>query len=274
MMCRLLGVSVSGFYASLHRPVCRREMENRVLESRISELHNESDGTYGSPRIHKDLLEAGFEVGRHRVARLMRKEGIVGVHRRRFKRLTLRDVRDAAAPNLVNQDFKARGPNEKWVADITYISTDEGFLYLAVVLDLFSRRIVGWSMGTTLHTSLVLDALAMALARRRPQVGLIHHSDRGCQYTSSRFRRALDAARIQCSMSSVGNCYDNSVAESFFATLKTESIYRNRPSTRNQARLLVVDFIERFYNRKRRHSSIGQVSPARYEELHAANVAA
>lgn len=274
MMCRLLGVSESGFYAARGRQVCRRDVENHILTGRIRELHVMSNGTYGSPRIHRDLLDEGFKVGRHRVARLMREERVVGVHRRRFRCLTRRDERDPVAPNVVNQDFTASGPNQKWVADITYIKTGQGFVYLAIILDLFSRRVVGWSLGDTLHTELVLRALTMALFRRRPSTGLVHHSDRGCQCTSADFRKALDAAGIRCSMSSVGNCFDNAAAESFFATLKTECIYRTKPKTRDQARLLVVDFIERFYNRRRKHSAIGQVSPVRYEENHAAQLAA
>jgi len=274
MMCRLLGVSESGFYASLERPVCRREQENHILTRRIKELHRESGGTYGSPRLHADLVDEGFEVGRHRVARLMKKAGVVGVHRRRFRCLTTREERDPVAPNRLQRDFNPAAPNQSWAADITYIGTDEGFVYLAVIIDLYSRRVVGWSMSRSLHTRLVLDALAMALIQRQPQAGLVHHSDRGCQYTSSDFRAALQRAGIDCSMSGVGNCFDNAVAESFFATLKTECVYRRRLPTRDAARLAVVDFIERFYNRRRRHSALGFVSPVNYEERHAARLAA
>lgn len=274
MMCRLLGVSRSGFYAWAARRVCRRTEENRRLTEKIEELHEMSHGTYGSPRIHLDLVEEGFEVGRNRVARLMREAGIMGVHRRRFLSLTERDERHPVASNVIDRDFTATAPNQKWVADITYVRTEEGFLYLAVVLDLFSRRIVGWAMDTRLHTELVLSALFMALVHRRPQSGLIHHSDRGCQYTSAAFREALGDANIECSMSGTGNCYDNAVAESFFATLKTEWLYRMTLTTRDDARLAIVDFIERFYNRRRRHSFIGGIPPVRYEEEYAEQLAA
>lgn len=271
VMCRLLGVSESGFYASRSRPVSRRAQQNEKLKARIVSLHEASDGVYGSPRIFKDLLEEGFEVGRHRIARIMKKAGIVGVTRRKRQSLTKRDERRAAAPNVLEQDFEATAPNQKWAADITYVRTHEGFVYLAVVLDLFSRRVVGWAMSTSLDTTIVLRALAMALLNRTPSKNLVHHSDRGCQYTSKAFSTALQDAGITCSMSGVGNCYDNAVVESFFASLKTERLYRRTLGTQKQARIEVFDYIERFYNRRRRHSANGQISPVNYEEqFHAA----
>ncbi len=274
MMCRLLQVSPSGFYASLKRPESRRSLEDRVLGARLVELHAESRGTYGSPRLQRALAEDGFELGRNRIQRLMRDRGIVGVHRRRFRSLTKQDQAEPVAPNVLGQDFGATRPNEKWVADITYIETGEGWLYLAIVLDLFSRAVVGWSMGETLHADLVLKALKMALGRRGCAFGLVHHSDRGSQYTSGPFRRLLDEKGITCSMSSTGSCFDNAAAESFFATLKTELVYRETFPTRDAARLALFDFIEKFYNRVRRHSALGQVSPLAFERAHQAALAA
>lgn len=274
MMCRLLGVSTSGYYASRSRPESARTREDRDLRTRVVELHKASRGTYGSPRIRDDLVEEGFLVGRNRVQRLMREEGIFGVHRRKFRCLTKRDADDPVAPNELAGDFTVEAPNTAWVADITYIETTQGWLYLAVVIDLFSRSVVGWSMADTLHTQIVLDALTMAVCRRRPGSGLIHHSDRGCQYTSRAFREMLERQGTTCSMSGTGSCYDNAVAESFFATLKTECIYRTPPATKEQTRQLVFDFIENFYNRVRRHSSAGGMAPAAFERLHAARQAA
>ena len=265
MMCRLLGVSKSGFYAWLGRPASAPQSENEALKARIVEIHVGSRGTYGSPRIQAELLESGCRHGRNRIARLMRELGVEGVHKRRHRTLTRRDERDPVAPNVLEQDFQAVAPNEKWVADITYVRTHEGWLYLATVMDLFSRRIVGWSMSDRLETTLVRDALVMAMRRRGRVRGVIHHSDRGCQYTSRGFRSLLRAAGIRCSMSGTGNCYDNAVAESFFATLKKECVPRNGYRDRNEARAKLFDYIENFYNRRRRHSALGYVAPARYE---------
>jgi len=221
-----------------------------------------------------DLVDEGFDVGRKRVQRLMREEGIVGVHRRRLRLgLTKQDKTHAPAPDLVERDFDAKAPNEKWVADITYIATAEGWLYLAIIMDLFSRRIVGWSMAQTMEAKIVKDALAMALSQRNPTT-LVHHSDRGSQYTSATFRAALRRAGVQCSMGSVGSCYDNAAAESFFATLKTECTYRIDLPTRAKARQVVFKYIETFYNRTRRHSAIGQIAPAVFERMNQAKMAA
>ena len=275
MMCRVLGVSTSGFYAWLSRPPSARKNEDEVLKERLKAAHERSQGTYGSPRLVLELVDEGFEVGRKRVERLMKEEGIVGVHRRRGRfGLTQQNPADAPAPDLLGRDFSASRPDEKWVADITYISTEEGWLYLAIVMDLFSRAIVGWSMAETLEATIVTDALAMAISRRHPH-DLVHHSDRGSQYTSAQFRQALDDNGISCSMGAVGSCFDNAAAESFFATLKTECVYRSWLPTRERARQVVFKYIETFYNRVRRHSALGQKSPAAFERLHhAAAVAA
>lgn len=229
------------------------------------EIHRQSRETYGSPRVHAELCEEGFRHGRNRVARIMREEGLAGAQKRRFRGLTRRDERHPVAPNVLGRDFVASRPNQKWVADITYVRTDEGWLYLAIVLDLYSRCIVGWSMDARLQTNLVRDALAMALGRRSPTRGLVHHSDRGCQYTSNRFRSMLSAAGIRCSMSGAGNCFDNAVAESFFATLKTECVPKKGYRSRHQARGALFEYMENFYNGKRRHSALGYVAPLRYE---------
>lgn len=265
MMCRLLGVSKSGFYAWLRRPKSPRRRENEALKVRIVEIHTESRGTYGSPRIQAELSESGCRHGRNRIARLMREAGVEGVYKRPYRTLTRRDVRDPVAPNILEQNFEASAPNEKWVADITYVRTHQGWLYLATVMDLFSRRIVGWSMATRLETTVVRDALVMAMRRRGRARGVIHHSDRGCQYTSRDFRALLQAAGIRCSMSGTGNCYDNAAAESFFATLKKECVPRGGYRDRDEARANLFDYIENFYNRRRRHSALGYVAPARYE---------
>jgi len=207
----------------------------------------------------------GQAVGRHRVARLMRKASIQGVTRRKFCRTTRRDESAEPVPDLINRDFTADGPDRRWVADITYVPTWQGFLFLAVVLDVFSRRVVGWSMSASLRTEVVTRALRMAVGRRRPAGVVVHHSDHGCQYTSYDFAKACKAARVQRSMGSVGDCYDNAMAESFFATLECELIDRSTFEDRNQARLAVFDFIEAFYNPWRRHSSIGNLSPTEFE---------
>ena len=217
------------------------------------------------PRIHAELREDGTRVGRKRVARLMRQARIVGVTRRKFVQTTQRDARDRPAPDLVNRKFAANGPDQLWVADITYIPTLAGFLYLAVVLDVWSRKIVGWSMSTRLATKVVLDALTMALDQRQPGHGLIHHSDQGCQYTSIEFGRRCREYGVRPSMGSVGDCFDNAMCESFFATLECELLHRSRFSTTGDAELAVFDFIEGFYNTKRRHSSIGYLAPAVFE---------
>jgi putative transposase len=269
-MCRLLGVSPSGYYAWTKRQPSRRARTDTALVVEIRAAHAASRGIYGAPRIHVDLAAKGFRVGRKRVARLMSAAGLAGVSRRKFVTTTVKGS-DRQAPDLVDRNFTAERPNLLWVADITYIPTWAGFLYLAVVLDACSRRIVGWSMATTLATRLVLDALNMALAMRRRPKGVIHHSDQGSQYTSIEFGHRCREAGVRPSMGSVGDAYDNAMCESFFATLECELLDRHRFKTQAEARIAVFDFIEGFYNRRRRHSSIGYLSPIDYERLHAAN---
>jgi len=263
-MCRVLGVSRSGYYAARGRPASKRAQEDAALTVRIRAIHERSRQTYGAPRIYAELVHEGAHVGRKRIERLMRQAGIQGVSRRKKTTTTKRAKRDRPAPDLVDRDFTADAPDQLWVADITYVPTWAGFLYLAVVLDVWSRRIVGWSMATTLHRKVVLDALAMAVEQRQP-VGVVHHSDQGCQYTSLDFGRRCREAGVRPSMGSVGDCYDNAMAESFFATLETELIDRHSFPTKSAARLAVFDFIEGFYNPHRRHSGLDQMSPIEFE---------
>jgi putative transposase len=234
----------------------------------VRTIHAVSRGTYGAPRVHAELAAEGIPASKNRVARVMRDANIVGVSRRKFVVTTVRDG-GRQAPDLVDRTFAADAPNVLWVADITYIPTWMGFLYLAVVLDVFSRRIVGWSMSTTLHVTVVLDALNMALTMRRPR-GVIHHSDQGSQYASIAFGNRCRNAKVRPSMGSVGDCYDNAMAESFFATLECELLDRSSFKTHAQARNAVFDFIEGFYNPQRRHSSLGYVSPVTFERQHRA----
>jgi putative transposase len=266
-MCRVLGVSPSGYYAWRKRPACVRAQQDQRLLRAIRTSHAASDGTYGAPRILDDVRDAGFAVGRKRVARLMREAGIVGVTRRRFVTTTERDHDARPAPDLVNRQFRAEGPNRLWVADITYIPTGAGFLYLAIVLDVWSRKIVGWAMATHLRTELVLEALEMAIAVRRP-TDVIHHSDQGTQYTSVAFGSRCEGVGIRPSMGSVGDAYDNAMAESFFATLECELIDRRRWQTPAEAKVAVFEFIEGRYNSQRRHSSLGNLSPHEFERRH------
>jgi putative transposase len=229
-------------------------------------IHQRSRGTYGAPRIHAELrLDHGVCVSRKRVARLMRTAGLAGCHRRRRRGLTRRDPTAAPAPDLVGRRFTAKAPNLVWTADITYIPTFTGWLYLAVVLDVYSRRVVGWATAEHLRTELVIDALDMALWNRRPGLGLVHHSDQGCQYTSFAFGRRLRQAGLVASMGSVGDAYDNAVTESFFATLECELLDRTRSPPAPRARTAVFDYLEGFYNPRRRHSTLGYLSPAEYE---------
>ena len=262
-MCRLLGVSSSGYYAWVKRQPSRRAEADIALTAEVRVAHAASRGTYGAPRVHAELAAKGIRVGRKRVARLMSQAGLRGASRRRFVTTTVKgDGRQA--PDLVERNFTAPAPDRLWVADITYVPTWSGFLYLAVVLDAFSRRVVGWSMATTLAAQLVLDALNMALATRRPR-GVIHHSDQGSQYTSIEFGRRCREAGVRPSMGSVGDAYDNAMCESFFATLECELLWQRRFQTQSEARSAVFEFIEGFYNPRRRHSSIGYVSPIDYE---------
>jgi putative transposase len=262
-MCRLLGVSSSGYHAWNKRRPSQRSETDAVLIAEIQVAHAASRGTYGAPRIRAELAAKGIRVSRKRVARLMRQADVAGVSRRKFITTTVRGDR-RQAPDLVERNFTAEAPDRLWVADITYIPTWAGFLYLAVVLDAYSRRIVGWSMATTLATPLVLDALDMALLTRRPQ-GVIHHSDQGSQYTSIEFGHRCRDAGVRPSMGSVGDAYDNAMCESFFATLECELLSRSRFRTPTEARSAVFGFIEGFYNPRRRHSSIGYLSPVEYE---------
>jgi len=266
-MCRVLGVSPSGYYAWRDRAPSERELEDEKLTERIRHFHERSDGTYGVPRIHADLVEEGHRVGRKRVARLMQAAGLQGVTRRKGFRTTKPDKTAAPAPDLVEREFTAEGPDELWVADITYVPTWSGFLFLAVVLDVWSRRIVGWAMATHLRTELVLDALNMAILQRDSS-GVIHHSDRGCQYTALAFGKRCEIAGIRPSMGSAGDCFDNALAESFFATLECELIDRRCWRTPAEAEPEIFRFIEGWYNPHRRHSALGQISPAEFERRH------
>ena len=264
VLSRVLGVSPSGFYAWAKRPPSKRCEADAALTGKIRTAHAASKGTYGAPRIQADLLAEGIRASLKRVARLMRAAGLAGVSRRKGTTTTIRDS-GRQAPDLVDRNFVAEKPNQLWVADITYILTWAGFLYLAVVLDTFSRRIVGWSMALTLHTQMVLDALNMALMTRRPS-GVIHHSDQGSQYTSIEFGKRCREAGVRPSMGSVGDAYDNAMCESFFATLECELLDRRRFRTQTEARMAVFEFIEGFYNPYRRHSSLGYLSPIEYEK--------
>src|SRR6478672_5740865 len=266
-MCRLLGVSPSGYYAWTKRQPSRRSQTDAALVAEIRAAHMASRGIYGAPRIHVDLAAKGIRVGRKRVARLMSAAGLTGVSRRKFVHTTVKGS-GRQAPDLVDRNFTAERPNLLWVADITYIPTSAGFLYLAVVLDAFSRRIVGWSMATTLATRLVLDALNMALMTRRPR-GVIHHSDQGSQYTSIEFGHRCREAGVRPSMGSVGDAYDSAMCESFFATLECELLERCRFTSKIEAKMACFSFIEGFYNSRRRHSSLGYLSPVDYERRHA-----
>ena len=265
-MCEALGVSRGGFYDWFGRPESARSRENRQLLVQVRTSFEESDRTYGSPRVWRDLRAWGYRCGRHRVARLML---AAGLQARRKRRRLPSDMgprpESSIAPNLLDRQFEASAPNQRWVADFTYIWTGEGWLYVAVVLDLFSRRIVGWSMSTTMTAQLVTDALMMALWRRGKPQELLHHSDQGSQYTSEEFQRLLLDNGITCSMSRSGDVWDNSAMESFFSSLKTERVHRKVYATRQEAKADVFDYVERFYNPRRRHSTLGYLSPAEYE---------
>jgi len=266
-MCRALNVSRSGYYAWHGRAASPRAQANEALVVQIREEFRASRGTYGSPRIHAMLQRKGASCGRNRVMRLMRLHGMAGAsRRRRFPRTTQRNVLASPAPNLLQQQFSSAAPDRKWVSDITYIDTAEGWLYLAVVMDLFSRKVVGWAMADHTRTSLVQAAFEMALLQRQPAQGLLHHSDQGSQYTSEAYQQALAAHHCQVSMSRVGNCYDNAAIESFFGTLKAECA-RQRFATRTQARTAIFEYIEAWYNRRRLHSALDYVSPSEFEQI-------
>jgi len=264
-MCRVLGVSRSGYYGWKKQPQSKRRKEDEKILMEIRESHKNSRRAYGSPRITEDLQACGTKCGENRIARLMKIHGIVGKAKKKFKATTNSRHNLPVAENVLNQNFTAEKPNTVWVSDITYVPTLEGWLYLVVILDLFSRQVVGWAMNDRLTSGFVVKALYQAIGRRRPPSGCILHSDRGVQYASSDFRDALKAFGFIQSMSRKGNCYDNAVAESFFHTLKTEHVYEYRYETRAEARQSIFDYIEMFYNRQRRHSAIGYRSPVSYE---------
>jgi transposase InsO family protein len=267
MICRVLEVSHSGFYAWRKRPPSARALRQKELLEKIRLAHQENQELYGSPRVHRALLIDGQSVSRNTVAKLMRQAKIRAKSRRRFvPRTTDSAHQKPVADNKLNRDFAARAINRKWLADITYIPTNEGWLYLAAVLDCFSRRIVGWSMADHLETDLAADALKMALLQRRPRgADLLHHSDRGVQYASEDYQHLLSQRGIEVSMSGRGDCYDNAMMESFWATLKSERVHQRRYATREQARQSIFEYIEVFYNRKRLHSSLGYNSPESFE---------
>lgn len=270
-MCKVLAVSPSGYYAWRKRPVSRLKMANDRLLAKIKQLHVEFEGKYGSPRIYQELQANFFACSENRVARLMRENGIRAKHKQRFRVTTKANPAHPVAPNLLVRDFAAEKPNQKWTSDITYIRTKEGWLYLAVVLDLFSRRIVGWAMSTRITSNLVLGALEMAIEQRRPDAGLLHHSDRGSQYTGKPYQKLLAANKMLVSMSGKGDCWDNAPTESFFSTIKREQVHHVYYETRDLARTDIFFYIEAFYNRKRRHSTLGYLSPVAFEETYFKN---
>jgi len=264
-MCRLLEVSPSAYYAWRGRPESQRVREDRRLLMEIRAIHSAKREVYGSPRIHAELKAQGLRLGEKRVARLMCENGIRAKQKRKFKVTTDSKHSHPVALNLLARDFEATAPNQKWAADITYIPTTEGWLYLAAIMDLYSRMIVGWSMSSRMTRRPVLDALDMAVGRRRPGPGLLHHSDRGSQYACGDYRKALSAHGMMCSMSRKGDCWDNAPMESFFHTLKTELVNHQRYRTRWEAKADIFEYIEIFYNRNRRHSALGYQTPAEYE---------
>jgi len=266
-LCDVLGVSQSGYFAWKGRPACRRQRDDMVLLAHVRSAFALSNGTYGSPRMTRELRDSGLTVGRRRTARLMRENGLRARQKRRFKRTTDSHHAWPVAPNLLDQDFTATGPDEKWGADISYVWTREGWLYLAVVIDLFGRRVVGWATGDRLHRDLALAALRKALAVRRPAAGLIHHSDRGSQYCSVDYQAELGKHGVLISMSATGNCYDNAMVETFFKTLKSELVWRTIFYTRQQATQAIGRYIDGFYNPVRRHSALDFTSPVQFEKM-------
>lgn len=263
--CRLLGVSSSGYYAWKRRKPSLRQYADMILLAHVRQHFALSHETYGSPRMHAELKAAGLSCGRHRVARLMRDNGLKALMKRRYKKTTDSTHGGPVAPNLLDQDFSAEGPNQKWGVDISYIWTAEGWLYLAVVIDLYSRRVVGWAVSDRMKKDLAITALKRAIATRRPKPGLIHHSDRGSQYCADEYQKILKAHGMQISMSGKGNCYDNSMVETFFKTLKSELIWRAVFLSRWQAERAIGTFIDGFYNPTRRHSALGYKSPILFE---------
>ena len=273
-LCEAVGVSRSAYYAWCKSTPSAREIANERILAEIRAIHVENEARYGSPRIVDELRERGHEVGKHRVARLMRENGIWARIRRRFPHTTDSTHKLPVAPNLLEQDFTTTAPNQAWVGDITYIWTAEGWSYLAVLLDLYSRRVVGWAMRKSLSRELAVSALQQAVTRRKPPPGLVHHTDRGSQYASYEYRALLDAQGARCSMSAAGNCYDNAVAESFFATLKKELVHGCAFETRTEAYDAISNYIENYYNAKRRHRAVGNVSPINFELANSGQLAA
>lgn len=265
-MCRVLEVSESGYYAWRKREPSQRQRENERLTEQITQAFHQGRGVYGSPRVQAELRTQGIGCGKHRVARLMRQAGLRAVQKQRRVCTTDSHHTDPVAPNLLQRDFTAPAPNRKWLTDITAVWTTEGWLYLAVVLDVYSRLVVGWAMASHREESLVETALWMALGRRQPVEELLHHSDRGSQYTSLAYQAVLAQFRIQVSMSKKGDCYDNAMMESFFRSLKTECVHRQAYQSRAEAKQSIFEWIEVFYNRQRRHSSLGYRSPVVYEQ--------
>jgi putative transposase len=267
VMCRVLKVSESGFYAWRKRPVSQRKREDAQITEELRQGFHAHQGRYGSPRLHVELRDRGIRCSRKRVARLMQETGLCAKRKRRRVVTTRRDTSHPVAPNVLNREFTATEPNTTWTTDITYIPTAQGWLYLAVILDLYSRMVVGWSMSAHCDEELVERALDMALMRRRPKAGLLHHSDRGCQYTSRAYRLCLEQAGMRVSMSRKGNCWDNAAMESFFGTLKGECVGSRLYASHDEARLAIFTYLEVYYNRIRRHSTLGYVSPFIYEQM-------
>lgn len=265
--CTLFGVSVSGFYAWKGRAPSQRQQDDMVLLAHIRSQFATSHETYGSPRMTVELQEDGIEVGRHRVARLMRDNGLKALQKRRYKKTTDSHHGGPVAPNILDQDFEASAPNQKWGVDISYIWTAEGWLYLAIVLDLYSRRIIGWSVSDRLKKDLALNALQRAIAIRRPPRGVIHHSDRGSQYCSEAYQKLLTGRGFILSMSGKGNCYDNAMVETVFKTIKSELIWRTAYRSRQQAEAEISQYVDGFYNPRRRHSALGYMSPIQFESI-------
>ena len=266
VMCNVLGVSESGFYAWRKRPVCERHREDAQLTQEIEQVYATHHGRYGSPRIHRELQDQGRRTSRKRVARLMHEAALTALRKRHRVLTTKRDTTHPVAPNVLNREFTATEPNTKWVTDITYIPTTRGWFYLAVILDLYSRAVVGWSMSDRCDEQLAESALNMAVSRRRPKAGLLHHSDRGCQYPSQAYRKRLEQMGAVVSMSRKGNCWDNAAMESFFGSLKEECVGNTVYASHEQARLALFTYLEVYYNRIRRHSTLGYISPLAYEQ--------
>lgn len=271
-MCKVLSVSASGYYAWQTRPVSQRAQANEKLLPKIRAIHSRSRKTYGSPRVHAELIADGLRIGKNRVARLMRLANLRGQRKKKQPRTTNSQHSHPVAPNRLNRAFHASRPNEKWLADITYIPTAEGWLYLAVVLDLFSRKIVGWAFAASLESSLVEQAFCTAVQNRTTITGLLHHSDRGSQYAGDLYQRLLSDQQMQVSMSRTGNCYDNAPMESFFSTLKCEHVHFQKYRTRQEAQTDIFAYILGFYNRHRRHSSLGYLSPEEFERRYYTNL--